>query len=139
MKIAHRTIALAAGAVTLAAGGTALADDHDGRRVLGAAGGPQVLKVDVDQLYGGRVRLEAKTTGASRMAFVYGGRRYQARLVDADFEDGTRDWVRIITTGRAAGRVATVAVRACRAQACASGTVRKFVDRPDRDDDLDAD
>jgi hypothetical protein len=82
-----------------------------------------------------RLHLEAETRGASKVTFIYAGKRYAGRHTDTDREDGTKDWdrtVRALKSDRAAGKVAVFKVRACDASgACTTKTFRERLEWDD--------
>ena len=121
----NRHTIIATAAATLLAGGTAAAASS-------AAAAVTTIDGDAD-LVAGKLRLSAETRGADSVRFLYGGRSYAGRLVDAD--DGEREWSRTVTARkghRRAGRIVTFKVRACDGGACTTRTIR---DRLEREDD----
>ena len=121
----NRHTIIATAAATLLAGGTAAAASN-------AAASATTIDGDAD-LVAGKLRLSAETRGADSVRFLYAGRSYAGRLVDAD--DGERDWSRTVTARkghRRAGRIIVFKVRACDGGACTTRTIR---DRLEREDD----
>lgn len=121
-------------ATALAAG---LGPDRPGE-IRGAQTGAtiRVEDVDADLRRGGRLQLEAETTGARRVTFTYAGRSLRGRLVEID-DDGDREWRRTVAAraiDREGGRIITIRVRACAGDVCVVRSAREYLERPGEDD-----
>lgn len=82
---------------------------------------PRITEIEVDAVRGGRLRLEAETSGrTTSVRFTYRGRTYKARRTT----DG--DWARTVKArgGDRDDRVVRLEVRACNGSRCTTKTGR---------------